>query len=234
MEPLQPMPYYFKLFSVGFFCIASIFAYSQRQYVGEGYYNLTMPPGEKGPSNSAGVPAYPKVTSDFSKPIQTNDWWTSFLWTSSVFQYTNWDNHSWPSYAHPLAYQACRYGLKMKYPDQYTVSLYNGDPKGTYKYEMGAEDLAVTVLNMDLTNDSSTKVKDYSDWTVTAFWDDSKGKTLTATMGHGFVYTYFTKTGGDIIIRFRGDPYGEIFWVLKSITIFTAFLHQPVHHGTLV
>ncbi len=195
-----------KLLSFVFFCFTSIFTYSQKQFVGQGYYNLTMPAGEKGPSNYAGVRAFPKVTAGFSKPVQTNDWWTSFLWTSSVFQYTNWDNHSWPSYAHPLAFQACRYGLKMKYPDQFKVSLYNGDPQGTYKYEMGVEDLTVTVSNMDLTNNSSTKVKDYSDWTVTAFWDDSKGKTLTATMGHGFVYTYFTKTGGDIVIRFRGDP----------------------------
>ena len=197
---------YLRLLSFVLFCFVTTYAHSQRQYVGQGYYNLTIPPGEKGPSNYNGVPATPKVTPGFSKPIQTNDWWTSFIWTSSVFQYTNWDNHSWPSYAHPLAYQACRYGLKMKYPDQYTVSLYNGDPQGTYKYEMGSEDLTVTVANMDLTNDSSTKVKDYSDWTVTAFWDDSRGRTLTTTMGHGFVYTYITKTGGDIVIRFRGDP----------------------------
>ena len=197
---------YLKLFSLVLLGFTSMYAHSQRQYVGQGYYNLTLPPGEKGPSNSAGVAAFPKITPGFSKPVQTNDWWTSFIWTSSVFQYTNWDNHSWPSYAHPMAYQACRYGLKIKYPDQNKVTLYNGDPQGSYKYEMGSEDLAVTVLGMDLTNGASTKVKDYSDWTVTAFWDDTQGRTLTATMGHGFVYTYFTKTGGDIAIRFRGDP----------------------------
>ena len=68
--------------------------------VGLGSYSTTLPPGEVGPQNASGQNVTPKVSSSFSLPAQTNDFWSSLIYPFYG------DPHSNVLYAHPLMVKA--------------------------------------------------------------------------------------------------------------------------------
>ena len=52
---------------------------AQSVNIGKGSYSTALPAAAVGPQNVHGQNISPKVTSDFSKPIQTNDFWSSLI-----------------------------------------------------------------------------------------------------------------------------------------------------------
>lgn len=174
----------------------------------EGETSVTFWPAVDDPSSYA--PAVPKVTSNYSGPYQTNDWWSSLIW--------NWNQgaatvppsepYSQAMHAHPFSMQAVANGLRLSYAQEIqagTDVAGSGALTGYANYILpgpGAEHLRVTVDGM---NAPDARVDDYSDWTVTALWDDGN-QSLSATFGHGLPYVFFSKSGGAYTIELNGAP----------------------------
>ena len=80
-------------------------AFAQSVNVGLGSYSTSLPPGEVGPQNASGQNISPKVSSGFSLPVQSNDFWSSLI-------YPFYGNpHSNVLYAHPLMVKSIASGL---------------------------------------------------------------------------------------------------------------------------
>lgn len=148
--------------------------------IGQGSYTTTLPAGSAGPSDFNGNAVTPKVTADFNKPILTNSWWSSLIW-----QYFPDNPYSENLFAHPIAAHAFADGLGISYP---THTALNNE----YHQHYTPEDLRVGLAGL---NAPDTRVADYSDWAVTARWQDG-GTQLEATLGHGLPFVYFTSNGG--------------------------------------
>lgn len=184
---------------------------------GVGCYTTQLPDGETSVTYWPAVddpstysPATPMVTSNYSGPYQTNDWWTSLIWNWNEGAATSppSEPHSQIMHPHPFSMQATADGLRMSYAQELQVGTDEYDSGALTGYANyilpgpGAEHLRVTVEGM---NAPDTRVEDYSDWTVTAFWSDGD-HTLTATFGHGLPYVFFEKMGGAFTIELRGGP----------------------------
>ncbi len=157
--------------------------------VGKGSYGTTLPSGAVGPRTSAGVDAVPKVSNSLSKPVQTNDFWSSLIFPFYGDVYSN------NLYAHPLYFKAKAAGLQMGYT---TTPIY---PAQDYMFPF-SQQLTVGVAGL---NAPKTMTDDYSDWTVTALWDDGT-RTMKATLGHGIPFAYFTISGGSASVLCSAAP----------------------------
>ena len=86
--------------------------------LGSGSYATAAPPGTKSP------PAVIYQTANVRGKMPTNDWWTSLAWLP----------FSERMYAHPLAFQAGRAGLRVFYPGDHLtadrVGIYGTMPDG--------------------------------------------------------------------------------------------------------
>lgn len=140
-----------------------------------------------GPSDGHGNPVTPKVTADFQQVPQTNDWWSSLIWSQ------NGNAYSEPMFPHPLSARACAEGLEVGYPDEPVVD------DRSYIYAHSA-DLWVGV---DGLHAPDTRVAAYTDWTVTAAWDDGP-HTFRATLGHGMPFVYLERVRGRARVRVEG------------------------------
>ncbi|MFM7023564.1 MAG: glycosyl hydrolase [Flavobacteriales bacterium] len=200
-----------RLFILAIVLSTSVF--SQTVNVGAGSYTLSLPTGATIlPNNPApGTSHYqrvdnvdrtgakPKVVPGFSQPIQTNDWWSSAIWSYEMPNSTYFPDwliapYSFLMHPHPLSIQATRYGLNMAYEDNPVYS--NNAGSGIVDYHYYRENhLWVGLDGMDVPANIGTKVKSYGDWSVTMQWDDGAGRVLEATSGHGFPYVYFKKAG---------------------------------------
>jgi endoglucanase Acf2 len=152
--------------------------------VGAGYFTTQLEPGEAPPSDDHGKAVKPKVTSDFTGPVNTNDWWSSLIWQYDFGKKSN--PYSAPLYPHPLAMQAGGDGLRLGYPDQPEVS------ERAYFFTLKPE-VRVGAAGLD---SPDTKVKSYSDWTVTASWSDGA---LEATLGHGLPFVYLRARSSAVV-----------------------------------
>lgn len=168
--------------------------------VGVGGYVTDLPAGNLGPSNRDKQPVTPKKGPNFTKPVQTNDWWTSLLWRFNPT--TAWSENL---FAHPFSYKAQTGGLEVGYPTRLSLTGFNPIPQGhkvqEYHYNH-TRDLLIGVAGLA---SPDTKVNDYSDWTVTAYWA-SGSNTMQATFGTGLPFVYVTKTGGDALVTLSGTP----------------------------
>jgi endoglucanase Acf2 len=167
--------------------------------VGKGGYLTNLPAGRKLPSDSLGVFVDPQVTPDFSQPVITNEWWSSFLYKRVPNQHGN----SGKSYPHPLTIRGAPTGLEMGYASVATKGMdweweYAG---GTYEYPH----IADMTVGVDGLNVPISKTASYSDWAVTADWTMG-AKNLRATMAHGNPYVFFKITGGNARIAFASAP----------------------------
>ena len=146
--------------------------------VGSGSYTTNLPSGANPPLNQNGEVVYPATTDNVSGPIPTTDWWTSL-----VYQNQSGNQFSETLVAHPLMMKCQNLGLGLG-----TTPDPAWNPNYSYSY---TEDLVVGVVGL---NASNSQLDEYSDWTVSAFWE-SGVNSLNATFGHGLPYVYFTKTG---------------------------------------
>lgn len=177
--------------------------------VGAGGYTTNLPAGKSVPSDQNNQPITPKVTSTFNKPAQTNDWWTSLIW-----QFYTAEAWSLNLFAHPLSLKAQANGLTVGYPTNHFVTPFNPVPQGEkiqeYHYPHNP-DLLIGVTGL---NSPDTKVSDYSDWTVTAYWA-SDSNTMQATFGSGLPFVY-ANVNGEAAINFLSTP---TIWFQKNEVI---------------
>ncbi|MEU0619784.1 glycosyl hydrolase [Streptomyces rubiginosohelvolus] len=160
---------------------------------GAGSYTDARPAGTQGPTTNTGAPVTPKLTTAArSKPVPTNDWWSSL-----AFQRYGDNPYSTPMYGHPLTYQAKASGLEVGYP---TTPAIVGDGR-QYEYAHKA-DLTVGLSGL---NSPDTKADAWSDWTVTPYWADGS-RTFRATIGHGMPFVYAKGSGGDARITTASAP----------------------------
>ena len=148
--------------------------------VGNGSYATTVPDGENSPPESA------YVTDDVSAPLQTNEWWSSLLWSEYG------DNCFW----HPGFGSPTDGGLEI------------GTPSGwTY-----ADEDAVLSYSTDFTLGHSAgpfadaRVSDWSDWSVDARWGAGTDATLDVTLTQGSAYVFAEYAGGDALLEFDAAP----------------------------
>jgi endoglucanase Acf2 len=149
---------------------------------GAGYYLIKSKEKVEVPANQRGKPVRPKVTADFTGVPTSNDWWSSLIWQ---FDAREVNPYSDPLYAHPFTFKATATGLEMGYPT---------DPQVDHRQYMfwHAADLALGIAGRKFPD---TRVAGYSDWAVTAAWQDGEA-TFRATIGHGLPFVYVTKLRG--------------------------------------
>ena len=155
--------------------------------VGAGFYRTQLLDGEIGPANERGQPVMPKVTEAFDGPPATNDWWSSLIWQYGANPYSQ------PMFAHPLAMQAEAGGLALSYSDKPVVT-----PR-SYVYPFARE----VLVGVDGLSARDTRVDGYSDWVVTAAWQDGP-RSLRATFGHGLPFVYLRVAGGPGVVAPAG------------------------------
>ena len=152
--------------------------------LGSGSYATAAPPGTKSP------PAVIYQTANVRGKMPTNDWWTSLAWLP----------YSERMYAHPLAFQAGRAGLRVFYPgDQITanhVGIYGTMPDG-------GDDV---VLGHSAQSDfPDARVNGFSDWFVSARFA-TEGGSMRVSFGHGSPYVYAHFEGGSARLTFGQPP----------------------------
>lgn len=162
-------------------------SFGQSVNVGLGSYSTSLPAGEVGPQNASGYDILPKVSSSFSLPVQTNDFWSSL-----VYPFYS-DPHSNVLYAHPLMVKAINTGLQIGHTSS---PVYAADD---YLFPWSLQ-LKVGVAGLSA---SQTQTHDYGDWTATALWDGGS-RTMEATFGHGLPFVFFRVNGGNAIVTPEG------------------------------
>lgn len=186
--PISRVPLGWCLLALEILFIATWAPRAQTVPVGQGSYALTRPSGTVGPQNAANVPIFPKVGSDFSQPVQSNDYWSSLLFPFFGDPYSN------VLYAHPVNARVTAAGMQIGAtgPPLFVASdhLYPWRP-----------DLTVGVAGLAATRAVPER---YGDWTVTARWEGGPAG-LRATVGHGLPYVYFRITGGDALVTLQGS-----------------------------
>jgi endoglucanase Acf2 len=130
---------------------------------------------------------YRHKTANLQSYIPTNQWWSSAIST----QYSSY------MYTYPLCYKCDKAGLYIAYPNVYAdgdIAYYGKETIAPYKKQI----LVQGVYNNNVLISSDVEVSSYSDWSVTAKWTDmnDKSKYFTATLGQGFIFTYFEFSKG--------------------------------------
>lgn len=143
--------------------------------VGNGGYSTVLPNGEIGPSNESHNPISTLFTNNLQAPYPTTDWWSSL-----AFPFYENQTHSLNMFPRPLCTRADNTGLRIGYVPDPVVA----DNNFIFGF---AHDLTLSLKNLDA---DDTKVSNYSDWTVTADWNDGA---LQAISGHGLPFVYCTK-----------------------------------------
>lgn len=161
---------------------------AQTVSVGQGSYSTTLSGNQQGPSLQGGQQAFPMLSEAFDQPVQTSNFWSSLLYPFFG------DLHSGFLYAHPLALKAAATGMQLGYTSQAVVN--DRDYIFPYVHHM--------TVGVDGLNTPETKTLQYSDWTVTAEWQNN-GREMLATFGHGLPFVYFEITGGDAVINPNGN-----------------------------
>lgn len=145
--------------------------------LGKGSYTDTIP---NSVSASKRPPTAKYVTENVSGPLPTTTWFSSLVCNAQ----------SYTHYGYPLSFYVVNTseysGLQLGYPN---VSAYADAITAPFKRDM---EIRANVGGRDLKADS-VKVDDFSDWTVTPYWQDSIDSTafFRATYGHGLVFVYF-------------------------------------------
>ena len=172
-----------------FICLLSMKTTGQTVPVGSGSYSTSLPSGAVGPQNFTGANVFPKVSAGFNQPVQTNDFWSSLIYSFFNSPYSN------ILYAQPLNFKAVSTGLEIGYTTDH-IFVANDF---LYPY---ARHLTVGVSGLSA---SQTLTHHYGDWTVTALWDDGT-VSMEATLGHGLPYAFFKITGGNAVITTAETP----------------------------
>src|SRR6056297_31706 len=167
------------IFAIAGTILAPAELHAQVQSVGQGSYSTSLPPGAVGPQRQDGSQAFPKISANFSQPVQTNDFWSSLIYPFFG------DPHSAVMYAHPIKAKATSGGLQIGYTSDHVFA------GSDYLYPFSHQ----LTVGVDGLNASQTLTDSYGDWTVTALWEGS-GRLMEATLGHGLPFVYFRINGG--------------------------------------
>jgi endoglucanase Acf2 len=154
--------------------------------VGNGSYTTTVPSGEGSPQDAQ------YTTSNVSRPIPTNDWWSSLVFESM----------SQPLYAHPVSAQAVSAGLDLWNPTDWTYST--GDHTDSIAMMDTTTDL--TIGHSGTSSFSDARLDGYGDWHVVSKWGDGTSTTLTTTVAQGSPYVFCEYGGGDAVLTFPSAP----------------------------
>ncbi|MFN3402984.1 MAG: glycosyl hydrolase [Cytophagaceae bacterium] len=165
----------------------------------------------------------PKVVAGFSKPVKTNDWWSSAIWDYYQGQY----NRSFTGnvVAMPWTVRAISGGLQMQNKD--ANSIFCPSPN-SYLANSATNQLSVslskgagtpqagTATNMavPIGAGQGTKVKDYGDYHVTINWEDAvntMGMDVTITKGSPFVFFDNITASTNVVIRTACGPMTTIY-----------------------
>ena len=128
------------------------------------------------------LPVDPFITENITGPVLTTDWCANIAF----------DTNSNNMFAHPLALDCNKDGIQLGHPNSAFVD------ENYYLYPFHKD---VTVRTPGLA-DEQTLMDAYSDWAVTASWDEGNFK---ATMAHGSPFAYF-ETATTIEIEISGTP----------------------------
>jgi endoglucanase Acf2 len=156
-----------------------------------GHYSTKPPAGEVGPADADGRAAVPKLVPGSGLVPQTNDWWSSLIWSYQTGAKQN--PHSERMFPHPLAMHAEAGGLWVGYPSEPKV-----EARG-YFHPFVRE----VLVGIDGLRAERTLVAGYGDWTVTARWSDAE-HALDLTAGHGLPFVYATSVRGKARVAVPG------------------------------
>ncbi|MFT5516256.1 MAG: endoglucanase Acf2 [Rhodothermales bacterium] len=165
------------------------FAFSQTVNVGLGSYSTSLPSGAVGPQSASNQNISPKVSSSFSLPVQTNDFWSSLIYPFYGVQHSN------VMYGHPLNTKAVSEGMQIGYTANHVFAA------NDYLYPF-LHHLTVGVSGL---SSSRATAHAYGDWTATALWESS-ARSMEATVGHGLPYVFFRLSGGDAVVTAAQTP----------------------------
>lgn len=156
-----------------------------------------------------GTLAIPKVHSRLAnKPVPTNDWWSTLVWTTA-----NSSSHGWAFYGYPLSYRSRPEGLAM----EYTVAA---SQERNYKQPMSA--VYPIVVGVTGLQTSQSQVYDHSDWTVTASWTEGNHG-FKSTIGLAMPFTYFEKKASEIAQIKLNFPPGKVTIQNEVVVIQNSF-----------
>lgn len=182
----------------------SLSLFSQITPVGSGSYTNTFPGVDEANRNSypSGSPYVSGVAA--TKPVPTNDWWSSKLKNDHVNNLFNY----------PLAFKTTNAGL---------VVSYILAPSGANGSSQPMDDYSPIIVGVTGLNASSATVSDYSDFTVTMNWtNDVHG--FNATLGIAMPFIYLTKNASDV---------AQVIVNEGTVTIDNEVLIiTDAHHGT--
>ncbi len=142
--------------------------------VGSGSYTTSFPGTDEAGRN--GFPGTAPLVSGVAatKPIPTNDWWSSLL-KNDIFGGGN--DFAKNLFNYPISMQTKSSGLVVSYI-----------PFGVFDDQ---EPIVIGVSGLSVSN---TSVSDFSDWTVTMNWNDR----FQATSGIGMPFIYFEKGSAEV------------------------------------
>lgn len=174
---------------LGVLWVGSVLAFNGEQPVGAGSYSTVLPPGV------GDVQTTIYKTSNLTKKMETNDWWSS----------TAWMQYSERQYPHPLAVQNQPNGLRVYYPGPSitgnSACVCGWMPAGS---DANAND--DLILGHSATSGfSDTRVDDFNDWFVTNV-SRSGSASLKVTYGHGSPYIFAEYGGGSPKVMFATAP----------------------------
>ncbi|MFB6088057.1 MAG: glycoside hydrolase family 81, partial [Haloarculaceae archaeon] len=148
--------------------------------VGAGAYTTSPPSGATVPQSTI------YTTSDVSGPIQTNEWWSSLLWTTL-------GNNLFP---HPGFGQPTQDGLGIDYPSDWS----------TVSSAAVINFAADFTLGHTATTFSETRVSGWSDWSVDVTWGAGTSTSMTVTITQGSPFFFAEYTGGGAELAFNNAP----------------------------
>jgi len=152
--------------------------------VGAGSYSTTLPDG------CNPLPEKIYRTQAAKGPTVTGQWWSSLLWQE-------YSNNMFP---HPLAMVCTPEGLAITYPGAAVV--------GTQSAIMGGgltKDGDLKIGHSAASSFAKAECDGYSDWFVTAAFDDGKAS-LKTSFGHGSPFVYCIYRSGNPVVTFDGRP----------------------------
>ena len=170
---------YIQLFLMALFLLYTHSLHAQFISVGSGSYTTSFPGKDAAGRNSypSGVPITSGVAA--SKPIPTNDWWSSLIK----------DQANKRVYNYPLSFRPHSSGLVVNYTVPHNSSA--------TEYREPMSDVNAIIVGAEGLNTSKPTVSNFSDWTVTMNWNDGTND-FNATLGQCMPFMYFTKSNNAV------------------------------------
>ncbi|BBF45012.1 hypothetical protein lbkm_3755 [Lachnospiraceae bacterium KM106-2] len=150
--------------------------------------------------------AYRHTTENYTGPLDTSDWATSFLW-----DFSGTEPYSHSVFAIPLAYKACSQGMMVTSP-----STIADNTNGAYLMPMPEDGSLTDFIFQPNFQTSDAKVDKVTDWTYDIEMQDrsdsSRYMKTTMVQGSPFAYFQFAKSDQVTIVRKRNGLPSRVVW----------------------